>query len=165
MNPWGFVEKTFNMLSFYGPDMDELFKTDIVQESKELRAKFDFLIDEVVRRMLRDSSNQFSLQTLVETKNYGRNGSISNRGCTGTRKPENPTRRCSTRTRPDLNFSTSGKTRPDPNPNLKPAGTRKRDNPEFLPQNTSNIQEFMRFFSHKCQKKLKPDPTRNPWTK
>ena len=58
--------------------MDELFKTDIVQESKELRAKFDFLIDEVVRRMLRDSSNQFSLQTLVETKNYGRNGSISN---------------------------------------------------------------------------------------
>lgn len=55
MNPWGFVEKTFNMLAFYGPDMDELFKTDIVQESKELRAKFDFLIDEVVRRMLRDS--------------------------------------------------------------------------------------------------------------
>ena len=64
------------MLSFYGPDMDELFKTDIVQESKKLRAKFDFLIDEVVRRMLRDSSNQFSLQTLVETKNYGRNGNL-----------------------------------------------------------------------------------------
>ena len=52
MNPWGFPEKTFNMLSFYGPDVDQ----DIFQESKELRTRFDFVIEEVVIRMLRDTS-------------------------------------------------------------------------------------------------------------
>ena len=73
MNPWGFPEKTFNMLSFYGPDVDQ----DIFQESKELRTRFDFVIEEVVIRMLRDTSQVISLQSLNETKNYGENKDIS----------------------------------------------------------------------------------------
>ena len=37
-NPWGFVKKTFNMMSFYGPD--------VFEDSYELRKKFDFITDE-----------------------------------------------------------------------------------------------------------------------
>ena len=72
MNPWGFAEKTFNMLSFYGPDVSDIF-----QESKELRARFDFVIEEVVTRILRDTSVPITLQTLAETQEYGRNKSLS----------------------------------------------------------------------------------------
>ena len=73
MNPWGFPEKTFNMLSFYGPDVNQ----DIFQESTELRARFDFVIEEVVIRMLQDTSKTISLQSLAETKSYGENKSLS----------------------------------------------------------------------------------------
>ena len=69
MNPWGFPEKTFNMLSFYGPDVNQ----DIFQESTELRARFDFVIEEVVIRMLQDTNKTISLQSLNETKTYGEN--------------------------------------------------------------------------------------------
>ena len=73
MNPWGFPEKTFNMLSFYGPDVNQ----DIFQESTELRARFDFVIEEVVIRMLQDTNKTISLQSLAETKSYGENKSLS----------------------------------------------------------------------------------------
>ena len=44
VNPWGFVEKTFNMLSFYGPDSKN---TDIFDDSAELRKESKFIIDEI----------------------------------------------------------------------------------------------------------------------
>ena len=40
VNPWGFVEKTFNMLSFYGPDNKN---TDIFDDSVELRQESKFI--------------------------------------------------------------------------------------------------------------------------
>ena len=43
----------------------------------------------------------------------------------GTRKPENPTRKCSNPTRPEFIFLPRVKPEPDPNPRPKPAGTRK----------------------------------------
>ena len=46
------------------------------------------------------------------------------RAGTGTRKPENPTRNCHYPTRPEQEILASGKTRPDPKPDTKPAGTR-----------------------------------------
>ena len=48
----------------------------------------------------------------------------SSRAGTGTRKPENPTRNCHYPTRPEQEILASGKTRPDPKPDTKPAGTR-----------------------------------------
>ena len=73
MNPWGFAEKMFNVLSFYGPDVNGVF-----EESKELRERFDFVIKDVVLRMLQDTSVPISLQNLNETRNYGQNKTLNN---------------------------------------------------------------------------------------
>ena len=39
-NPWGFVKKTFDMMSFYGPD--------VLEDSLELRKKIDFIITKII---------------------------------------------------------------------------------------------------------------------
>ena len=45
-NPWGFVEKTFNMITFYDPKNEKIF-----EDSKEIRADFDMIMKKIIKHV------------------------------------------------------------------------------------------------------------------
>jgi hypothetical protein len=66
VNPWGAVEKALNMLTFYDPKQQNVFK-----ESKELRQYFKFLVNAIFEKMGTEIRRQLSNSTLAEVKKYG----------------------------------------------------------------------------------------------
>ena len=64
-NPWGFAQKTFNMMSFYGPD-DEA----VVADSSELRHEFFFLMQFIINEIDHALENQWKNWSLSDYKAY-----------------------------------------------------------------------------------------------
>ena len=65
LNPWGFVQKVFNMATFYGPDNKE-----VVEDSKEIRNKTSLIIDKIIWRMLDEFNDQRKNWSLSDFKDY-----------------------------------------------------------------------------------------------
>ena len=64
-NPWGFIEKTFNMMTFYGPENEGVF-----EESKELRKEFQFLVKEMTETAYNEIEKQWQNWSLDDFKQY-----------------------------------------------------------------------------------------------
>ena len=70
INPWGFVEKTFNMLtfSFYESEGDDDVP-DIIKESKPLREKFKFVMIKITQKWLnalREQQKNWDIEKLTK---------------------------------------------------------------------------------------------------
>ena len=62
-NPWGFVQKTFNMMSFYGPDDEAL-----VGDSFELRNQTWFIMQYVIKKCTMGLKTNGRIGTYLSTR-------------------------------------------------------------------------------------------------
>ena len=68
-NPWGFVQKTFNMMTFYGISKKDTRKNEIFfEDSYELRKEFDFIFKEVFQKVTEALENQWKDWSLDDYK-------------------------------------------------------------------------------------------------
>ena len=68
-NPWGFVQKTFNMMTFYGISKKDTQKNEeIFEDSYELRKEFDFIFKEVIQKVTEALENQWKDWSLDDYK-------------------------------------------------------------------------------------------------
>ena len=68
-NPWGFVQKTFNMMTFYGISKKDTQKNEIFfEDSYELRKEFDFIFKEVFQKVTEALENQWKDWSLDDYK-------------------------------------------------------------------------------------------------
>ena len=67
INPWGFVEKTFNMLAFYGPDVKN---SDIFDDSAELRKESKFIALKIFENLENAIDHQWKNWSLDDYKKY-----------------------------------------------------------------------------------------------
>ena len=52
INPWGFIEKTLNMLTFYDANICGIYPDKRLKESKPLRDKFKFVMIKIIEKWL-----------------------------------------------------------------------------------------------------------------
>ena len=64
-NPWGFVEKTFNMMSFYDPKNEKIF-----EDSKEIRADFGMIMKSIIKHVRDNLEIQRKNWTLDQYDKY-----------------------------------------------------------------------------------------------
>ena len=64
-NPWGFVEKTFNMLTFYGPT-----NSKVIEQSKLLREDARFIMEKIISKFDEAINEKRSNWTLEDFKSY-----------------------------------------------------------------------------------------------
>ena len=68
-NPWGFVQKTFNMMTFYGISKKDTQKNEnFFEDSYELRKEFDFIFKEVFQKVTEALENQWKDWSLDDYK-------------------------------------------------------------------------------------------------
>ena len=70
-NPWGFVQKTFNMMTFYGISKKDTQKNEnFLEDSYELRKEFDFIFKEVFQKVTEALENQWKDWSLDDYKQH-----------------------------------------------------------------------------------------------
>ena len=68
-NPWGFVQKTFNMMTFYGIDKrDKHTNKEVFEDSYELRKEFGFVFKEINRNIKEALDNNWHNWSLNDLK-------------------------------------------------------------------------------------------------
>ena len=69
VDPWGFSEKFFNALAFYDPT--DTSNPSVYEKSKDLRSRFDFLMEKTFGEMGKSLTYSSINWTLAEFKHYG----------------------------------------------------------------------------------------------